>query len=99
MEIKATGTKNGERLTVTITKQESGFDFLFNGAHDLNLQQEIESRVQDGVTIGGTYYPKTEEFKLYAAVSGFFFDRVPDYLDAHGIKEKIPQPCGKNGVY
>lgn len=101
MKIVATGKKNKDDMTVTITKNQDGFSFLFNNEPDIALQLEIEDAIEAGVPIGGTYYPETKEFQIYSVISGgTFFDRgTAKIIEADGIKEEIPQPVGTKAIY
>ena len=98
MKITATGKYKGKPMTVQVTDEVGSMLFLFNGQPDATLKYEIIDRIEDGVQIGGTYIPETEALQVYAALSGYFFDRNPD-ITAEGITEEIPQPDGEGGVY
>lgn len=100
MKIRAKGTKDGKKLSVEIESRESGdFSFLFNGKRDSRLQIDIEVLMLGSVKMGGTYFPETDEEKLYAIMSGYFFDRAPDELYEEGIKFGMEAETEEGVVY
>ena len=98
MKITANGIRNGIQMTVEVTDEGGRLQYLFNGSPDAKLKYEIADHIEDGVTIGGTYFPETEALQVYAVLCGYFFDRNPD-ITAEGITEEIPQPDAEGGVY
>jgi len=98
MKIEAEGIKNGHPLMVEVFEKGGDIICLFNGRDDIDLYLELLDILASGVSIGGTYYPKSIGLQYCAALGGGFFDKSP-IINAVDIEEITPQPYGEDVTY
>lgn len=100
--VTAKGMKGGRKLTVKIEDQDGLRLFLFDGADDLDKENEIDKLLRDPRPLMGTYWPICDALKL-AAVLPYFFDRGGleklDVDDPEAEKELADLENIKEAVY
>lgn len=88
--IKATGNKNGRRLTVEYNEGR----FAFNGKEDYRLEAELMIMLEERYPIGGTYYAENamDDLNIINVLSNRFFDRTVDVES--DTREELPREEG-----
>lgn len=82
--IKATGKKDGEKMTV---EYDNG-KFLFNGIDDVYYTDELEYELSLTHAVGGTYFPqKDEPLNILNVLENYFFDEHADVETDEQIEE------------